>query len=103
MVLRLRRARHPDVVAIEQLEQFLRDAKQAGLVVLLAGLSPEFVKIMNNVGLIRRLEPDRVFPEDEREYSSTLRAVRHAYGMMRAASPDAADAHEADTPVYYLV
>ena len=107
MVLRLRRSRHPDVVAIEQLEQFLRDARQVGLTVLLAGLSPEFIKIMENVGLTRRIEADRLFPEDHREYSSTLRAVRHAYVMIRAASrgtlPEDADASEREAPVYYLV
>ena len=104
MVLRLRRSRHPDVVAIEQLEQFLRDARQAGIAVLLAGLSPDFVKIMENVGLTRRIETDRLFPEDDREYSSTLRAVRHAYGMIRAASRGT-QLEEADleSPVYYLV
>jgi SulP family sulfate permease len=107
MVLRLRRSRHPDVVAIEQLEQFLRDARLGGITVLLAGLSPDFVKIMENVGLTRRIEADRLFPEDDREYSATLRAVRHAYGMMRAASrgtvPGDPDAEEVETPVYYLV
>ncbi len=95
MVLRLRRSRHPDVVAVEQLEQFLNDADKAGLTVLLAGLSPEFVKIMHRVGLAQRLGSDRLFPEDEREYSATLRAVRHAYGMIHAG--------ERETPVYYLV
>jgi SulP family sulfate permease len=107
IVLRLRRSRHPDVVAIEQLDQFLRDARQAGNTVLLAGLSPEFVKIMENVGLTRRIEADRVFPEDEREYSATLRAVRHAYVMIRAQSrgtlAEDAVAQEPETPVYYLV
>lgn len=107
MVLRLRRSRHPDVVAIEQLEQFLRDARQAEITVLLAGLSPEFVKIMENVGLTRRIEADRLFPEDDREYSSTLRAVRHAYGILRASSrgalPEEPGVQELETPVYYLV
>jgi SulP family sulfate permease len=106
IVLRLRRSRHPDVVAIEQLEQFLKVAHESGVVVLLAGLSPEFLKIMDNVGLTRRLEADRLFPEDEREYSATLRAVRHAYGMIRAAHgslPGSGSAEEPETPVYYLV
>jgi len=106
MVLRLRRSRHPDVVAIEQLEQFLSDAHVNGVTVLLAGLSPEFVKIMDNVGLIRRLEADRLFPEDALEYSATLRAVRHAYEMIRVSQgglPEGRKAAQAETPVYYLV
>ena len=106
MVLRLRRSRHPDVVAIEQLEQFLSDAHNNGVTVLLAGLSPEFVKIMDNVGLNRRFEADLLFPEDELEYSATLRAVRHAYDMIRAAQgglPEGRSAEEPQKPVYYLV
>jgi SulP family sulfate permease len=108
MVLRLRRSRHPDVVAVEQLEQFLRDAKENGVIVLLAGLSPEFVKVLDNVGLTRRLEADRIFPEDGREYSATLSAVRHAYAMIRAAQgalpqDRSAQDQEREPPVYYLV
>jgi hypothetical protein len=57
--------------------------------------------------LTRRIEADRLFPEDHREYSATLRAVRHAYVMIRAASrgtlPQGPDAQELETPVYYLV
>ena len=97
LVLRLRRSRHPDVVAIEQLEQFWNDADKAGVTVLLAGLSPEFVKVLNSVGLADRLGRDRLFPEEASEYSATLAAVRHAYGMIRPA------AGESETPVYYLV
>jgi len=106
MVLRLRRCRHPDVVAIEQLDQFLRDARSGGVTVLLAGLSPEIVRILDNVGVTERLEADRLFPEDEREYSATLRAVRHACEMIRAAhgtSSEGQSAQKPETPVYYLV
>ena len=105
LVLRLRRGRHPDVVAIEQLEHFLRDAQAAGITVLLAGLRPDFVKILNNVGLTQRLGPARIFPEEEEgDSSATLRAVRYAYELIRAASHGSeANSSLEPPPTYYLV
>jgi sulfate permease, SulP family len=102
VVLRLRRGRHPDVVAIEQLEHFLRDAQGAGVTVLLAGLSPDFVKILDNMGLAQRLGADRLFPEEERDSSATLRAVRHAYELIGAAA-DGPESPQQAGPAYYLV
>jgi sulfate permease, SulP family len=103
VVLRLRRARHPDVVAIEQLEHFLRDAEEAGITMLLAGLTPDFMKILNNVGLTRRIAADRLFPEGEQDHSATLSAVRHAYGLIRGRAMNDPDSENRGTPTYYLV
>jgi sulfate permease, SulP family len=103
VVLRLRRARHPDVVAIEQLEHFLHDAEEAGITVLLAGLTPDFVKIIDNVGLTQRLAADRLFPEGEEDHSATLSAVRHAYGLMQGGATIDPDSENRGAPSYYLV
>jgi SulP family sulfate permease len=103
VVLRLRRARHPDVVAIEQLEHFLRDAERAGVTILLAGLTPDFVQILDNVGLTGRLSVHRIFPEGDEVYSATLSAVRHAYGLRQGASVNNPDSAQPATPTYYLV
>jgi sulfate permease, SulP family len=103
VVLRLRRARHPDVVAIEQLEHFLRDAEQAGVTMLLAGLTPEFVKILDNVGLTRRLGAHRLFPEGDKDHSATLSAVRLAYELIQDTAPSDPDSEHPATPTYYLV
>jgi sulfate permease, SulP family len=103
VVLRLRRARHPDVVAVEQLEHFLRDAERAGVTILLAGLTPEFVKILDNVGLTRRLAGHWLFSEDDRDHSATLSAVRHAYGLIKDAALNDSDSVHPATPTYYLV
>jgi SulP family sulfate permease len=40
IVLRLKRVRNPDVVALEVLDVFLQDARRNGLTVLLAGVRP---------------------------------------------------------------
>jgi SulP family sulfate permease len=103
LILRLRRARHPDVVAIEQLDHFVRDAQAAGITVLLAGMSPEFMKVLSNVGLITRIGSANVFPEDDREYSATLRAVRYAHGLIQGQGAEQTPMGDPSPPAYYLM
>jgi SulP family sulfate permease len=98
VVLRLRRTRTPDVVAIEHLERFLRDAEKRGVVVLLAGVRPNLAKILRNVRFSEWLPADRIFPEKDEKFSATLNAVRHAYRLLNQ-QPESADSEA----VYYLV
>ena len=103
LILRLRGARHPDVVAIELLDQFVRDARQAGATVLLAGLSADFVKVLNNVGLIEQIGSANVFVEDDRDFSATLRAVRYAHGLIQGPILNDGTENDPAPPTYYLV
>jgi SulP family sulfate permease len=111
VVLRLRRTRHPDVVAVESLEQFLRDAEERKVIVLLAGLRPDFVRILDNVGLKSWFPAERVFPEQDEVYSATLRAVRYANELAKseANAPHRTSAGSVSgdvdlrEPSYYLV
>jgi len=111
VVLRIRRARNPDAGAIEHLERFLQDAEKRNVMVLLAGVRPDFVKILSNVRIDRWLPPDRIFAEEDRVFSATLRAVRHARQLAAADGgriPDQdTDAERErpgdDEPAYYLV
>jgi sulfate permease, SulP family len=109
VVLRLRRARNPDAVAVEHLERFLQDAEKQNITVLLAGLRPDFVKILDNVGLTKWFIKGHIFPEEERAFSATLRAVRYAYKLIhdKAAAEgikiSAPALHEDKEPSYYLV
>jgi SulP family sulfate permease len=107
VVLRLRRTRHPDVVAVELLEQFLRDAQERQLTVLLAGLRADLVSILNNVRLTSWFPADRIFPEEDAIFSATLRAVRHANELAKKETsvirrPVAGDV-DVPEPAYYLV
>jgi sulfate permease, SulP family len=98
VVLRLRRTRTPDVVAIEHLERFLRDAEKRGVIVLLAGVRPNLAKILRNVHFSEWLPADRLFPEKDESFSATLNAVRQAYRLLNQ------ELKSADNEaVYYLV
>ncbi len=78
VVLRLKRVRHPDVVCIERIEHFLRGQEADGVTVLLAGVRPDTLAVLTNVGFQSWFPTDHVFPEEDQEYSATLRAVRYA-------------------------
>ncbi len=49
VVLRLKRTRHPDMVALERFEHFLHDMDRQGITVLLCGIRPDFAKAMANL------------------------------------------------------
>ncbi|HTQ21926.1 SulP family inorganic anion transporter [Mycobacterium sp.] len=94
VVLRLKRVRHPDVVCIERIEHFLRELTDRGVTVLLAGVRPDTAAVLQNVGFYRWFPAEHVFPEEDKEFSATLKAVRYAHSKTdRADEPD----------LYYLV
>jgi len=112
VVLRVRRARNPDMVAIEHLEHFLRQCETLGLTVLLAGVRPELLRILENVRFADWLPTGRIFSEEDEVYSATLRAVRYAYQLLGEAEPETKDHpkggdrpthHAGAQPEYYLV
>ena len=82
VVLRLKRTRNPDMVALERFEHFLRSMETSGVAVLLCGVRPDFSKVIDNLKFRDWLPNDRIFPEGLELYSSTLRAVRQAYQLI---------------------
>jgi SulP family sulfate permease len=107
VVLRMRRTRHPDAVAAEYLEHFLRDAERRGITVLLAGIRPDLLKILKNIRFTSWFPEDRLFPEEDEIFSATLRAVRHAAHLANGETVNAGlhseDEASAAEPAYYLV
>lgn len=100
VILRLKRVRHPDVVCIERLEHFIREHQELGVTVLLAGVRPDSLALLQNVGFTDWLPAEQVFPEEDREFSATLKAVRYAQTRL-AETPSAPAAHQ--EKLYYLV
>jgi sulfate permease, SulP family len=98
VVLRLRRTRNPDMVAVEHLERFLRDSERRCVTVLLAGVCPNLAKILHDLHIDELLPANSIYPEKEEVYSATLNAVRHACRLLSQEAK--ADEKEA---VYYLV
>ncbi len=104
LVLRLRRTRNPDVVAAEHLEHFLRQAERQGLTVLLAGVRNDLARILRNLRFETWLPADRLYLEEDRQYSATLRAVRHAYQLFhQKKSVNVASEQPDYQAAYYLV
>jgi sulfate permease, SulP family len=84
VVLRLKRARNPDAVCLEVLDRFIERMQQARVTVLLCGVRPDLMKVIDSSGILRRLGPERVFVFEETGaiWSSTLEAVRFAYEII---------------------
>jgi SulP family sulfate permease len=82
VVLRLKRTRNPDMVALERFEHFLQDMEKNGTTVLLCGVRPAFAKAMSNLRFHHWLAADRVFREEDEKFSSTLKAVRHVHLLL---------------------
>jgi sulfate permease, SulP family len=82
VVLRLKRVRHPDVVCIERIEHFLREETERGATVLLAGVRADTLGVLRNVGFETWFAAEHVFPEEDEEYSATLKAVRYAHDKL---------------------
>jgi SulP family sulfate permease len=88
VVLRLKRTRNPDMVSMERFDHFLRDMQARGVTVLLCGVRPAFLRAMENLAFHEWLSPEHVFPEEAEKFSSTLNAVRYAYGLLEKTSCD---------------
>jgi sulfate permease, SulP family len=82
VVLRLKRVRHPDVVCIERIEHFVREETARGVTILLAGVRPDTFNVLKNVGFLDWFTTEHLFPEEDEDYSATLKAVRYAHDKL---------------------
>jgi SulP family sulfate permease len=108
VVLRLKRVRHPDAVVVERIEQFLHEETARGVTVLLAGVQPDMWTVLKNVGLEKWFSGEHVFPEEDEEFSATLKAVRYAHAQLgidepREPLPAAAVSGNGDRQRYYYL
>jgi sulfate permease, SulP family len=108
LVLRVKRVRHPDAVVIQRIEKFVRDETDRGVTVLLAGVQDDLWKLLTNVGFDKWFPSERVFPEEDEEFSATLKAVRYAHALRGfdesgAQVPAEAVATNGDSKHYYYL
>lgn len=81
VVLRLKRVRNPDAVAVSELEHFLLRMRSRGVHVLMCGVNSGLLYVMKRVGLEERVG-EQIFPEQRVRQTSTIRAIRHAYQLI---------------------
>ena len=108
VILRLKRVRHPDAVSIERLEHFLREHNGNGVTILLAGVRPDTLAMLKNVGIDSWFPAEQIFPEGEQLYSATVSAVRYARAELEreqsaAILVGATTTHRDEPDLYYLV
>jgi SulP family sulfate permease len=111
IVLRLKRTSNPDMVCMERFQHFIGDMERHGVFVLLCGVRPEFARVMKNLRFEGFLPEARLFLEEPKLYSSTLKAVR--YGLELSGNPSCGHcarvhstgfvAQDAAQDLYYLV
>ena len=87
VVLRVKRARNPDAVGMTLLEHFLDRLAARNVGVLLCGVRPEFHDKLVRTGLATRLR-EEVFLEQPVRQTSTILAIRHAYGRLHERCPE---------------
>ena len=76
ILLRLKRVRNPDMVSLEHLEHFLKEARRSGVSVWLAGLRPDLLAAFDRLNLEAWIARDHVLPQGADEDSATLAAVK---------------------------
>lgn len=105
VVLRLKRARNPDAVCLGLLGDFVHRLQQRKITVLLCGVQNDLAKALRNTGLESTLGTHHVFREGQGAWSSTLDAVRFAYGLLAndvcATCPRRDDMPS--EPLYYMI
>jgi SulP family sulfate permease len=84
VVLRMKRVRNPDGVCMHALNRFIDHMHTAGVQVLLCGVRPDFMRVIQSSGLASRLGSERlfVFEENGKFWTSTLEAVQFAYKIL---------------------
>lgn len=78
VILRVKRLRNPDAVGMREIDQFIRDMKEAGVRVILAGVRADLLGGLRKAGTLDALAQDQYFPERQAKGSGTLEAVAAA-------------------------
>jgi SulP family sulfate permease len=85
IILRLKRAHHLDATVAESLRNLARDWQKEGIDLVLCGLRPETIGLVERMGLAAAIGPENLFLTDRDIFGSVRRAVRR--GRKIAGSP----------------
>jgi SulP family sulfate permease len=107
VILRVKRTRYPDMVSMERFDRFLREMDTRGVTVLLCGVRKGFASVMDRLRFQDWLPADRVFHEEPRTFSATLKAVHRVYELLGENTCEHCRRNEASgaelRELYYLV
>jgi SulP family sulfate permease len=82
VVLRTKRLRNPDAVGMREIASFIREMKEVGVRVILAGVRADLLAGLRKAGTLDELDADQVFSERQAKGSSTIEAVTAAYAYL---------------------
>ncbi len=82
VVMRLKNARNLDGVCLDLLISFINRLEAQQITVLLCGVRPATMVVLQNAGLHERLGPQQIFPERAADWSSTTAAIACAYEIL---------------------
>ncbi|MGA0840995.1 MAG: SulP family inorganic anion transporter [Pseudomonadales bacterium] len=82
VILRLKRTRNPDAVALAELDQWMERLETRGVRVILCGVQAGMLNVMAKAGMAARLGEERLFREERIRQTSTMRAVEAAYRLL---------------------
>jgi SulP family sulfate permease len=75
LLLRLKRVRNPDVVSLERVQHFLKEAQANRIEVWLAGVRPDLFEAFNRLKFFDWFPENRVIPHGNEDNSATLTAI----------------------------
>ena len=104
LLLRMKRARNPDAVALGLIEEFLDGIRARGVKVILCGVSRHLYDVMERTGFAGRLGEKEFFLEQPVRLTSTILAVRHAYELISEPCPTCPrrETPIGETPLYFV-
>jgi SulP family sulfate permease len=82
VVLRLKRTRNPDMVALEHIDHFLHEMRAEGKAVLLCGVRGDLARAMKNLRFNDWFPVEQIYREEDEKFSATLRAVRRVHELL---------------------
>lgn len=82
IVVRVKRTRNPDLVALEHFDRFLHEMAAEGRTVLLCGVRPDLAKAMQNLKFNEWFPAEHLYLEEDEKFSATLKAVRRVHELL---------------------